>query len=160
MLCSPRQAAEHHGVTTQTLRAWHRTGAIQAEVSSSGHRRYVLDREAVSPAAVRSASDSLHHVIYAMVSSRKQLGDLERQFAALRAFHPGHRVISDVGSGLNFKIPGLLRLLDLAFAGRLGAVVVRQLRCRGAKGASPQRPALSIWIRPCQAHPPPPRSRG
>lgn len=68
-------------------------------------------------------------VLYARVSSAKQRNDLERQQQFLRDHlpdqHPGPCYdISDVGSGLNFKRPGLLRLLGLVKAGSVREIVV------------------------------------
>ena len=62
--------------------------------------------------------------IYARVSTRKQLDDLDAQIAKLKAKYPDHVVFSDCASGLNFKRKGLLSLLQLAFAGRLQLVRV------------------------------------
>ena len=72
--------------------------------------------------------------IYARVSTRKQLDDLESQIARLKARYPDHAVFSDCASGLNFKRKGLLSLLQLAFAGRLQLVRVahRDRLCRFA----------------------------
>ena len=62
--------------------------------------------------------------VYARVSTRKQLDDLERQLSVLRTAHPGAREFSDCASGLNFKRKGLKALLQLAFEGRLRYVHV------------------------------------
>lgn len=116
---TPEQAARLLGVSTQTLRTWDREGRIRSLHTPNGHRRYFIDPPQ-QPPAVRTKQS----VLYARVSSRKQLGDLARQVEALRSIHPTYRVVTDVGSGLNFKRKGLLRILDLAFEGRLGEVVV------------------------------------
>jgi putative resolvase len=72
--------------------------------------------------------------IYARVSTRKQLDDLQSQVAVLRTKYPDHAVITDCGSGLNFKRKGLLSLLQLAFEGRLQLVRIahRDRLCRFA----------------------------
>jgi putative resolvase len=72
--------------------------------------------------------------IYARVSTRKQLDDLQSQVAVLTAKYPDHIVITDCGSGLNFKRKGLLSLLQLAFEGRLQHVRIahRDRLCRFA----------------------------
>lgn len=51
-------------------------------------------------------------VVYARVSSLKQrrAGDLTRQVDALRRDFPAYDVVTDVGSGLNWKRPGLAAL--------------------------------------------------
>jgi predicted site-specific integrase-resolvase len=58
------------------------------------------------------------------VSSAKQKDDLQRQKAAMSAAYPGHLVISDVGSGLNFNRPGLRALLERSMRGEVAEVVV------------------------------------
>ena len=72
--------------------------------------------------------------IYARVSTRKQLDDLQSQIRALKAKYPDHVVFSDCASGLNFKRKGLLSLLQLAFARRLQLVRIahRDRLCRFA----------------------------
>lgn len=72
--------------------------------------------------------------IYARVSTRKQAGDLKTQITGLQARHPGALVLSDFGSGLNFKRKGLKTLLELAHAGRVRSVFVahRDRLCRFA----------------------------
>lgn len=66
-------------------------------------------------------------VIYARVSSthQKTAGDLQRQIDDLIAVFPSHKVISDVGSGLNYKRPGFKTLLEQVHAGMVQQVVVR-----------------------------------
>ena len=66
-------------------------------------------------------------VIYARVSSshQKEAGDLQRQVEDLQTSYPGHDIIRDVGSGLNFKRPGLQALLERVHSGTVSEVVVR-----------------------------------
>lgn len=72
--------------------------------------------------------------IYARVSTRKQLDDLQSQVGGLKAKYPDHVVFTDCASGLNFKRKGLLSLLQLAFERRLRVVRVahRDRLCRFA----------------------------
>lgn len=66
---------------------------------------------------------------YARVSSRRQRDDLERQVQAIREY-AGRRgyelaeVITDVGSGLNERRRGYLRLLDMVAERRVGRVII------------------------------------
>jgi predicted site-specific integrase-resolvase len=62
--------------------------------------------------------------IYARVSSSKQKDDLERQVQSLSAQFPEHRVLRDVGSGINWKRPGLRTLVQACLRGSLREVVV------------------------------------
>lgn len=73
-------------------------------------------------------------IVYCRVSSPAQRGDLERQVAAMRSQFPAHHVITDIGSGINFKRRGLLAILDVALRGGVDEVVVahRDRLCRFA----------------------------
>lgn len=73
-------------------------------------------------------------VCYCRVSSTGQKEDLQRQVAYMQERFPGHRIITDIGSGINFKRKGLRTLLELAFKGHLREVVVcyRDRLCRVA----------------------------
>jgi putative resolvase len=63
-------------------------------------------------------------ICYARVSSSKQKNDLDRQVNDLQILYPGHSVITDVGSALNFKRPGFLLLLDKISSNMVEEVVV------------------------------------
>jgi len=64
------------------------------------------------------------NIIYARVSSVHQQEDLQRQIQDLRTAYPNHTVLSDVGSGLNFKRKGLQTLLERVLRGVVQEVVV------------------------------------
>lgn len=142
----PGVAEKQLGVDRRTLQKWARTGAIRSVQPGGVGRERLYDVgsvgigaasgatvavNATAPAlggaadATRASADSdLVDAVYARVSTRKQLDDLGTQLCDLQRRHPGARVFSDVGSGLNFKRKGLLSLLELAFEGRLRSVHV------------------------------------
>lgn len=125
MLQRPKDVAAQLGVTTQTLRTWHRQGLLHAQVAPSGHKRYMLPSE--HPCNNDNGCDDHEQstcILYARVSSRKQRGDLERQIATLQTHRQGARIISDIASGINFQRQGLLSVLDIAFGGGLKELVV------------------------------------
>jgi len=73
--------------------------------------------------------------IYARVSSKKQLEDLHRQVEFLQSRKPeyvNYTVITDVGSGINFKRKGLKTILDSCLQGHINEVVIahRDRLCR------------------------------
>ncbi len=72
--------------------------------------------------SISSGCKNRIEAIYARVSTRKQLDDLQSQVRTLKTKYPDHTVFSDCASGLNFKRKGLLSLLQLAFEGRLRLV--------------------------------------
>ena len=63
-------------------------------------------------------------ICYARVSSNHQKEDLERQIEKLQEYYPNHRIIKDIGSGVNFKRRGFKTLLDLCFSGSIDEIVV------------------------------------
>jgi len=112
-----RVAAEHHGVSQQTLRNWSDKGILSIRKTPGGRFHYSIP--------VGKQDDGVkENVIYARVSSAKQKDDLVRQVDFLRHRFPNHRVVTDVGSGVNFKRKGLLSLLDASSAGLVGEIVV------------------------------------
>ena len=60
--------------------------------------------------------------IYARVSTRKQLDDLQSQIRTLTTKYPDHVVSSDCASSPDFECKGFLSLLQLAFEDRLRLV--------------------------------------
>lgn len=118
-------------VSPNTLRRWADSGRINFRWSPGGIRLYELPAEDDDGPLERVEKDK---VIYARVSSSKQKDDLKRQADFLAAKFPGHRLVTDVGSGINWKRKGLLSLLDAADDGALEEVVVasRDRLCRFA----------------------------
>jgi predicted site-specific integrase-resolvase len=63
-------------------------------------------------------------IIYARVSSSHQKEDLRRQTEFLKTKYGNHRVVTDIGSGLNWKRPGIKAILEQCFEGTVREVVV------------------------------------
>ena len=67
-------------------------------------------------------------IAYARVSSADQKSDLERQKQELELFCASHgwafEVISDLGSGMNYRKKGLIRLLNLLIDDKVERLVV------------------------------------
>lgn len=126
-------ASQRLGVSDETLRRWSDKNLIHYIRTPTGQRLYNVNSVIQSNLKhQRQKTD----VIYSRVSSshQKKASDLDRQRKQLESKYPNHTSISDVGSGLNFHRPGLNRILDLAFQGNLGEVVVahRDRLCRFA----------------------------
>ena len=117
---TPRQLAKLLSVTTETLRQWESRGIIKTTKTAGGHRRYIYEKQQSGT----SSESGKTNYIYARVSSAKQKNDLERQIASLQSRYPGFEVIKDIGSGINFKRPGLKSLLESIFEGNVSKVVV------------------------------------
>ena len=107
MFIPSRKAAKYLGVCANTLRKWADDGKIRHIRSPAGQRLYD-------------------------VSSHKQKDDLGRQKQYMQERFPEHIVLSDVGSGLNFKRKNFLFILEQAGIGNVKEVVVahRDRLCR------------------------------
>jgi putative resolvase len=120
-------AAKVLGVSTTVLRQWADAGTIRSIRTPGGHR--LFDPASIQGFEVAQEQPKRARVLYSRVSSAKQRNDLERQKQHLRDGlpdqHPGPTYeVSDIGSGLNFKRPGLLRVLGLIKTGSVQQLVV------------------------------------
>jgi predicted site-specific integrase-resolvase len=64
------------------------------------------------------------NICYCSVSSRKQSEDLQRQIKYMKHKYPKHQIISEIGSGLNYKRIGLKKIMDLAISGKINELVI------------------------------------
>ena len=109
-----RTACKQLGVHPNTLRRWEGEGKIKAIRTPGNRRLYDLS----------TLLSDRKKIIYARVSSNGQQQDLEQQITYLRTRYPGHELIQDIGSGLNFKRKGLTALLELMLSGNVEEVVI------------------------------------
>ncbi len=124
------RAAAQLGVSTHALRDWADSGAVHSIRTPGGQR--LIDPDSITgfQAAQARPKDQRQVVLYSRVSSRKQQDDLDRQRKYLLQQHgvsdehPRPLEVSDIGSGLNFKRPGLLRVLGLVQEGHVSKLVV------------------------------------
>lgn len=127
-LVSISKAAKALGVTPLTLRRWHENGKlIPDEITKGGSRRYDLAK--LQPELYRAQDPAERKTIaYARVSSHDQKPDLERQADLLDAYcsHQGwtYEVVTDLGSGMNYRKKGLKRLLDEIIEDRVSRLVI------------------------------------
>jgi predicted site-specific integrase-resolvase len=113
MYVSSNEAQKYFRVCGETLRQWSESGRIEYTKTAGGHRRYKIP-----------SSGKGHRYCYARVSSRKQESDLERQKRYLQKKYRDYEIISDIGSGLNFKRQGFRKILEQLFEGNIDEVVV------------------------------------
>ena len=111
---SSKQAQKHFKVSEQTLRDWANKGTIEYTRTEGGHRRYKL----------KEINKNKLKIVYARVSSKKHENDLQRQIGRLREEYPDYKIISDIGSGINFKRKGFKKILESLFEGCIEEVVV------------------------------------
>ena len=121
------EAAKELGVSISTLRRWDKEGRLVAEKTASGHRRYDLSK--LKPQAFRLVKqEERKTVAYARVSGQDQKEDLERQKQVLESYCAKqgwtYEVVSDLGSGMNYRKKGLKRLLDDILNEKAGRLVI------------------------------------
>lgn len=119
-------ACKHFNVDSSTLRRWARYNQIETIKTKGGHYRYkvILPDLNNNYTSNSNYNESKLKIIYCRVSSKKQESDLERQKTFLIKKYPNYKLISDVGSGINFTRPGFKWILQQLFQKNIEEVVV------------------------------------
>ena len=115
---STKTARQLLGVTTDTLRNWDASGKISTIRTPSNIRLY-NKHDILSIIGSSIPSVQKRKIAYCRVSSIKQKDDLKRQEDFFVSNYPTFELVSDVGSGLNWKRKGLLSILDGALTGNI-----------------------------------------
>ena len=128
-----KEAKEISKVTVKTLRLWDKEGKIRTIRTSSNIRRYNI-KDIQNIINNSDPDETKEKICYCRVSSREQMDDLDRQKDFFRNKFPTHNLVTDVGSGINWKRKGLTTILDKAMHGDISEVVVahRDRLCRFA----------------------------
>ena len=104
-MISIKEASKIAGVSEKTLRVWEKEGKLAPNRTEGGHRRYDIKD------LIKSKKDNSLTIAYARVSSNDQKEDLKRQEVVLESYCASQgfefEIISDLGSGLNYKKKGL-----------------------------------------------------
>jgi Predicted site-specific integrase-resolvase len=115
------------GISISTLRMWDKKGILKPEFKTPrGERRY---SEAQLQQILQKKSDAPRiNVGYARVSSKKQEDDLKRQIELLELFlakqGKSFKIISDIGSGIDYSKSGLKELLKLISTNQVDTIYV------------------------------------
>jgi putative resolvase len=125
MFLTSKQTTKVLGVHANTLRRWASQGKIKFIFTPAHQRLYDVDDFLGHNSAKR-------RICYCRVSSSKQRDDLERQVNFMQEKFPQHELITDIGSGLNFKRKGFRSILESICSGMVSEVVVahRDRLCR------------------------------
>ena len=122
-----------------TLRKYAKEGKIKSFTTPAGQKRF--DRQDLEklinssiPIKEIQKNDKINY-LYARVSSKKQMDDLERQINYIKQRRPEYSTyttLSDIASGINFKRKGLEAILDSCIQGTIGEVIIahRDRLCR------------------------------
>lgn len=125
-LISIGKFAKKVGLTTASLRRMHESGeCIPYHITKGGTRYYSLDQ-----LKDFSTADKKEKIVigYCRVSTSSQKGDLETQINNIKSYMyaKGYNfeIISDIGSGINYKKKGLQELLDKINDQKVSKIVV------------------------------------
>ena len=114
------------GISLSTAYRWIKSGNLKSEFRTFGnHRRFNLS-QIKSQFINSSNNDNKLTVLYSRVSSNDQKNDLITQQSKLLHYAQLNNIklISDLGSGLNFKKSGLNTLLQLILTQQIKTLII------------------------------------
>lgn len=115
------------GVSAQTLRNWDNNGKLHPHHTTASGYRYYSEEQLNQVMNVKPNNKRIT-IRYCRVSSHKQKDDLERQIENVRIYLTAKgqpfEIISDIGSGINYKKKGLQELMKRISQNQVDKVVV------------------------------------
>lgn len=115
------------GVSAQTLRNWDANGKLHPHHTSSNGYRYYSHEQLNQVLNIKPNLDRIV-IGYCRVSSNKQKDDLERQIENMKLYLNAqgrpYEIISDIGSGINYKKKGLKELIKRISQNKVDKIVV------------------------------------
>jgi putative resolvase len=125
------EASSITGIEAQTIRKMadkasficYRTPSQQRRINLQSLQEFISN----SISNQKISQVSRKNILYARVSSKKQMDDLSRQVEYLKRARLeffDYQLISDVASGINFKRKGLSTILDMCLHGTIGNIIV------------------------------------
>lgn len=121
--------AEKLGVTEQTLRNWDKSGKLKpAYIADSGYRYYSSEQLAKVTGLFYTNKVDKTVIGYCRVSTRKQSDNLDRQIDCVKQYCIANgyqfKIISDIGSGINYNKKGLQDLLRAVMNNEVSKIVI------------------------------------
>ena len=120
--------AKKIGKSQQTLRNWHKSGILIPAVTSSYGTRSYSEKQLNEYLGSKIKEEEKIMAAYCRVSSLKQKDDLERQVENVKNFciAKGYtfKLITDIGSGINYNKKGLLELINLITEEKISKIVI------------------------------------
>lgn len=122
-------------VSKSTLQRWDKSGKLKALRTEGGHRRYkeseILNLIGIEDTISKDISTDVIVATYARCSTsdQKQYGDIDRQSERLVEYAVKHKykvehIIKDMGSGLNDKRKGFVKLCKLVIDKKINKVII------------------------------------
>ena len=133
-LLNMKEAMDYLNVSKITLQRWDNSGKLKAVRTSGGHRRYKLsdlEKFIGECHAEGKETDDVIVATYARCSTsdQKQHGDIDRQSQRLSEYcakkkYKEEYIIKDMGSGINDKRKGFVKLCKLITDKKINKVVI------------------------------------
>ena len=133
-LLNMKEAMDYLNVSKITLQRWDNSGRLKAIRTSGGHRRYKLsdlEKFIGEYYAEGKETDDVIVATYARCSTsdQKQHGDIDRQSQRLSEYcakkkYKVEYIIKDMGSGINDKRKGFVKLCKLITDKKINKVVI------------------------------------
>ena len=119
----------------QTIRKYRLEGRISTIAIGSGRHLYDVEKfiaDNKNDPTVVINQDAIDNqdkkerkkICYCRVSSFGQKIELENQINYMKELYPNHEILSDIGSGINFKRPKFLKIIDYAIENQLEELVI------------------------------------
>ncbi len=122
------EASKLSGLCKQTIAKYAKTGKIKfIQLPGGKQKKYDISTlvPKVEPEELsEDTGEDLKRVCYCRVSTHGQRDDLNRQIKFMSDKYPEYEIVSDVGSGINFKRKGLNKIIDYAIQGTLETLIV------------------------------------
>ena len=119
------EAAKISGFSKTSLDRWSKTTLKPDYITPSGQRYYDVDK---LTRRIDMKSEDRYVIGYCRVSSSSQRNDLETQIKAMELYciSRGYKfkIISDIGSGINYNKEGLLELIQLIIDAKISKIVI------------------------------------
>lgn len=115
------------GVSAQTLRNWDVNGKLHPHHTSSNGYRYYSHEQLSQITNLKSNLDKIT-IGYCRVSHSRQKDKLERQIEMMKQYltekEKPFEIISDIGSGTNYKKKGLKQLIEKITQNKVEKIVI------------------------------------
>lgn len=122
-------------VSKSTLQRWDKSGKLKALRTEGGHRRYkeseILNLIGIEETDGEDKQNSVIVATYARYSTsdQKSHGDIDRQSERLVEYSVKHKykiehIIKDMGSGLNDKRKGFVKLCKLVIDKKINKIII------------------------------------
>lgn len=114
--------------STRNLQRWDKDGTLVA-YRNPKNRRYYTHSQYLKYMGIKPTANEEKVYIYARVSNRSQKDDLENQVEFLKTYANAKgmivsEVMTDIGSGLNYKRKKWNELLDLAQSNKVSTILI------------------------------------